>query len=70
VESQSDVDVKFWDLVNPNSEFADSVEANKRLDVCRECPRFFKPTTQCKECKCIMKLKTKLKQAQCPIGKW
>jgi hypothetical protein len=70
VESQTDFDVKFWDLVKPSSEFLDSTEANKRLDICKKCPLFFKPTTQCKECKCIMKLKTKLKKAQCPIGEW
>lgn len=41
-----------------------------RLQICRECPRLFKPTMQCKECGCFMRIKTRLKSASCPIGKW
>jgi len=42
----------------------------ERLNICRECPRLFKPTMQCKECGCFMRIKTRLKSASCPIGKW
>lgn len=41
-----------------------------RLQICKECPRLFKPTMQCKECGCFMRIKTRLKSASCPIGKW
>lgn len=41
-----------------------------RLDICRACPRLFKPTLQCKECGCFMRVKTRLKSSTCPIGKW
>ena len=42
----------------------------ERLNICKECPRFFKPTGTCKECGCFMRVKTRLKSASCPIGKW
>lgn len=41
-----------------------------RLEICKQCPRLFKPTMQCKECKCFMRIKTRIKSASCPIGKW
>jgi len=44
--------------------------AKQRLDVCRVCPRLFKPTMTCKECGCFMKIKTLIKTVSCPIGKW
>jgi len=43
---------------------------NERLDICKACPRLFKPTKTCKECGCFMSMKTWLKDASCPIGKW
>lgn len=43
---------------------------NERFDICKECPRLFKPTKTCKECGCFMAAKTWLKDATCPIGKW
>ncbi len=42
----------------------------KRLKICSECPRLFKPTYTCKECGCFMKIKTKILGASCPLGKW
>lgn len=59
-----------WDLLDPNAEYADKVEAQARLDICRKCPFFVKNTQQCKECGCFMNLKTKLKLAECPQHKW
>lgn len=43
---------------------------NERFNICKACPRLFKPTRTCKECGCFMAAKTWLKEASCPIGKW
>lgn len=43
---------------------------NDRFNMCKACPRLFKPTRTCKECGCFMAAKTWLKEASCPIGKW
>jgi hypothetical protein len=59
-----------WDLVNPNTEWADEDKAKERFYVCKACPELIKLTTQCKKCGCFMKAKVKLEQAVCPIGKW
>lgn len=59
-----------WDLVNPNTEWAEEEKANARFDICKMCPEFISLTTQCKKCGCIMKAKTKLEKATCPLGKW
>lgn len=44
--------------------------AEDRLAICKQCPRFFKPTMTCKECNCFMKIKTHLVNAKCPLDKW
>lgn len=59
-----------WDLVNPNTEWADKEVADSRYELCKECPFFIKLTGQCKECGCIMSAKTKLLKATCPQHKW
>lgn len=59
-----------WDVLNPNTEFADDETQSTRYSICNDCPEFIKLTSQCKQCGCIMKAKTKLKYAQCPLGKW
>lgn len=59
-----------WDLINPNTEWADEEKAKERFNICHSCPSFVKVTTQCKKCGCFMKLKTKLEHSACPIGKW
>lgn len=59
-----------WDLFNKNIGRVETDIAEKRLEICRNCDKFIKATTQCKECGCIMKLKTKLPNAFCPIHKW
>ena len=59
-----------WDVVNPETEWADEQKAKERFSICKGCPELIKLTTQCKKCGCIMKLKTKLEKATCPIGKW
>lgn len=52
-----------------SNEKDDSYHKN-RLDICKQCPRLFKPTLQCKECGCFMRIKTRIKSQTCPIGKW
>lgn len=59
-----------WDIVNPNTEWLEEEESNKRFEICKSCPELIKLTTQCKKCGCFMKVKTKLKKASCPIKKW
>lgn len=68
-------EVRPWDLLRSKKpgeagERATDEEAEKRISICKECPRFIKTTSQCKECGCIMNLKTKLAAASCPLGKW
>jgi hypothetical protein len=46
-----------------------SEEANRRLDICRNCPEFRKTTGTCKMCNCIMKFKVRIANNSCPIGK-
>ena len=37
-----------------------------RLDICRSCIYYFKPTGQCKRCLCFMKVKARLAPMACP----
>jgi len=66
----SDRPARPWDLFNKNIGRVETDIAEKRLDICKDCDKFIKATTQCKECGCVMKLKTKLPNASCPLGKW
>jgi hypothetical protein len=59
-----------WDVVNPNTEWADDAKSSERFNICKACPELVKLTTQCKKCGCFMKVKTKMEKATCPIGKW
>lgn len=59
-----------WDLYNKKIGRVDNLTANERIEICRGCEFFIKPTTQCKKCGCIMTAKVKLPNASCPIGKW
>ena len=42
----------------------------ERLDICKKCLHFFKPTGNCKKCGCFMRVKTSLSFTECPIGLW
>lgn len=64
------IEVRPWDFLNPNTEYASEAEADKRYDLCNFCPEFISLTKQCKKCGCFMPAKTKLKNATCPLGKW
>lgn len=59
-----------WDILNKNIERSIPIVAEKRMQICKQCPRFVRLTHQCKECGCIMNIKTKLKDASCPLNKW
>jgi hypothetical protein len=67
---KSEKDVKPWDLINPNSEWATEDVSSERYSICKTCPELIKLTKQCKKCGCFMAAKTKLQKATCPIGKW
>ena len=49
--------------------FASKEEADKRMNICSNCPELTK-RSRCKKCGCFMKIKTKLKRVSCPIQKW
>jgi hypothetical protein len=63
-------DTRPWDLLNPNTEYAEESEAERRYGICKGCPELIDLTKQCKQCGCMMALKTKLQHATCPINKW
>lgn len=63
-------DVKPWDLINPNTEWANEELSSQRYSLCKSCPKLIKLTKQCKKCGCFMAVKTKLQLATCPLGKW
>jgi len=42
----------------------------ERLDLCKSCEHYFKPTGTCKKCGCFMRIKTTLAYTECPIGIW
>ena len=63
-------DTRPWDVFSPNVKWSEEETAKQRLDICWDCDRLIKVTTQCKECGCFMKLKTRLEHAKCPLNKW
>jgi hypothetical protein len=62
-------DTRPWDLLNPNTVYADKSVAQERYSICKACPKLL-PTKQCDECKCFMKVKVTLAEAECPLHKW
>lgn len=63
-------EVRPWDVLNPNTEWAKHEDSEKRIEICESCPELIKLTKQCKKCGCFMAVKTKIEAALCPIGKW
>lgn len=59
-----------WDLLKKETEYVSEEIQEKRIEICKSCPKFSKITNQCKLCGCIMGLKVKLSAASCPLGKW
>ena len=62
--------VKPWDILNPSKHHTTDEEADKRYNICKECPEFISATKQCKKCGCFMAIKVKFEEAFCPVGKW
>ena len=58
-----------WDFINPNTEYAHKTVADKRYEICKQCPNLLS-TNQCKLCGCFMAAKVKLLHATCPAEKW
>ena len=50
--------------------FVETEMYNYRLDICRLCEFYFKPTGTCKKCGCFMKIKASIGIMRCPINKW
>jgi len=48
----------------PNNVYED------RLEICRSCIYYFKPTGTCKDCGCFMKIKARLAPMGCGQKKW
>jgi RNA polymerase-binding transcription factor DksA len=65
-----DDNVKPWDMLNHNTQYAAKEVSEKRYNICKSCPEFIDFSKQCKKCGCFMIIKTKLQKAQCPLGKW
>ena len=59
-----------WDLFNKNIGRVETDIAEKRLAICKACPKYVSLTHQCLECGCIMNAKVKLPNASCPLHKW
>lgn len=59
-----------WDALNPNTEYVQESEAERRYDICNSCPELIDLTKQCKQCGCFMAMKTKMSKATCPLKKW
>tara|TARA_Y100001937_G_scaffold45995_1_gene64612 strand:+ start:524 stop:919 length:396 start_codon:yes stop_codon:yes gene_type:complete len=41
-----------------------------RLDTCRSCKHYFKPTGSCKVCGCFMRIKASISIMECPKQYW
>lgn len=54
----------------PRVDEAEPELANKRFDICKECPLFNAELGICEDCGCFMENKTKQKGAECPLHKW
>jgi hypothetical protein len=59
-----------WDMLDPTVKKVSEEVAEKRFNICKDCPELIQLTKTCKKCGCFMQMKTKLEHAVCPIGKW
>ena len=53
-----------------NKFFVPNKVYEERLEICRECVYYFKPTGNCKRCMCFMKIKARIAPMECPQGYW
>jgi hypothetical protein len=44
--------------------------SKQRMDICRKCYFYNKPSGRCNHCGCYLELKTKMLNQKCPIDKW
>ena len=42
----------------------------ERINICRSCNYYFKPTGNCKRCGCFMRIKASISVMECPEKKW
>ena len=42
----------------------------ERLNICKGCNYYFKPTGSCKVCKCFMRIKASIASQSCPYKYW
>lgn len=61
---------KPWHFLDPSSKLTGDETYEKRINICKECPRLIQSTKQCKECGCFMTAKARLDHSSCPLGKW
>ena len=50
--------------------FVDKKVYKERLDICKKCPSYFKPTGTCKRCGCVMRIKASIGVMECPDNFW
>ena len=53
-----------------NKFFVPNKVYEERLEICRECIYYFKPTGNCKRCMCFMKIKARIAPMECPQKYW
>tara|TARA_R100000734_G_C3290113_1_gene82072 strand:+ start:287 stop:685 length:399 start_codon:yes stop_codon:yes gene_type:complete len=53
-----------------NKFFVSDEVYNDRLNICRGCVYYFKPTGSCKVCLCFMKIKARIATLECPQLYW
>jgi hypothetical protein len=41
-----------------------------RINICKSCVYYFKPSGQCKRCLCFMKVKARISSQECPQKYW
>jgi hypothetical protein len=63
-------EVRPWDFLKPNTEYAPKDVQDFRYEICKSCTLFNTAIKTCTACGCFMQLKTKLAHASCPIEKW
>lgn len=53
-----------------NKFFVNKEVYKERLDICKGCDDYYKPTGNCKICKCFMRIKASISVMECPKEYW
>ena len=53
-----------------NKFFVSDKVYNDRLNICKSCDYYFKPTGSCKICLCFMSIKSRISVMECPQKYW